>query len=268
MADGDFGDAVDFEEPRQVVEVEVVASVDADAGVVGLGRGAAIALPADVGFGVSQTTLRNDIRIGAGVELHPVRANALRRRKLLWPRIDEQTDARAQRLVPGYRLGNALPIRAVGQIPAVIGRQLPVRVRHQRALVRSDGVDQGVEARIAAAGQRVRIAFDVELRARMPRHHVAQGMDVGSADMPFVRARMHGDAVGAGFEGNAGACRNVRARTAAGVAQPRHLVDVDGERGHADSPALALSPASSFDAVPSLSSFSASPAGSCPLAAR
>ena len=59
----------------------------------------------------------------------------------------------------------------------------------------------------------VRIALDVELAGRAPRpHQFDQGGHVGGADVPLVRARMHGQPIGAGIVRDAGEFAGCRAR--------------------------------------------------------
>jgi len=77
-----------------------------------------------------------------------------------------------------------------------------------------------------------RIAFDIEFGRRPGPQQLRQFMHVSAADMPRVRPRMHGDAVGAGVQRDARSRGDRRDAEAARVAQQRDFVEVDAEPGH------------------------------------
>ena len=155
-------------------------------------------------------------------------------RDLLPDRIHEQAHARPPALVAGDHLRHARGFAGVGQIPAVIRRELRVAVGHQRRLVRAGGLDEVVEPRIAVVARPGGgVALDVELDIRMVGgKHLGERVHVGGSDVALVGARMHGDALRAGGDDGSCGVQDARPATLAGIAQPRDLVEVDGESGH------------------------------------
>jgi hypothetical protein len=108
----------------------------------------------------------------------------------------------------------------------MVRRGLARVVGHEGALVRphlAHEVHQVVE----------RVAFDVVFGLRPLLEQVGQVVHVVFADVACVGARMHRDAVRAGFEGQRRGTRHARDAERAGVAQQGHLVQVDRQRGEA-----------------------------------
>src|SRR5690606_25419836 len=109
--------------------------------------------------------------------------------------------------------------------------ELAVAVGHQGGLGRQGLRAERMEARVALAGRRERIALEVELDPVLAAQRGQRQYVVG-ADVARVRARVHGDAVGARVEAGARGTDHVRGLAAARVPQYRDLVDVDAEHGH------------------------------------
>jgi hypothetical protein len=79
----------------------------------------------------------------------------------------------------------------------------------------------------------VGIAFEVELESRAPRpHQLGEPEHVVAADVALVRARVHGQPIGAGPMGDPAKAQHVRHTRPARVAQQRDLVEIDAEPGH------------------------------------
>ena len=108
----------------------------------------------------------------------------------------------------------------------MIRRALARRVGHERHLIGTHLADQRDELRR-------RIAFDVvfDRRPEFVADQRRELGDVGAADVALVRARVHGDAMGAGLDHQSSRVRHARIADVALVAQQRHLVEVDAQLG-------------------------------------
>jgi hypothetical protein len=84
-----------------------------------------------------------------------------------------------------------------------------------------------------------RVALDVELGLRIFLQQGGERVHVAAADVALVRARMDGDAGGAGVERDPRQADDARDRERALVAQQRDLVHVDRKRGRAAARVLA-----------------------------
>ena len=118
----------------------------------------------------------------------------------------------------------AQPIRIRSDVPAMVAGELPLRVGHERALVRAQlahEVHQVVEG----------IAFDVELRLRPSLEHLVQRVDIVGADVPRVGPGVHRDPSRTCLQARLRRARDAGYAQVARVADQRHLVQVDGERG-------------------------------------
>ena len=109
-------------------------------------------------------------------------------------------------------------------VPAVIGRQLPRHIGHQRAL-RGAGLFHHIQK------IRRRIALHIQLASPL-RAQALQWGNIIVARMALVRARVQGDAGGAQIEKARGKREQIREVAAARVAQQGDFIDVDGELGH------------------------------------
>src|SRR5690606_694579 len=72
------------------------------------------------------------------------------------------------------------------------------------------------------------IAFDIEFN----RQHLGEVETVAHADVALVRARVHGNAVGAGVDTHPRVQRDVRVGGIARIADQRNFVEIDAERDH------------------------------------
>ena len=222
MPDRDFVDPrARPRQGRQVVERQVVAGIEPEPELPGLpGR------RHEGGEDRGLAGRAERLVIGSGVELDPVGADspgAGDHRRL---RVGEQRHPAAQRLQAFDH--RADEFRVPRQVPAVIGGRLLRRVRHQRDLVRPDPLDQCQKPVVG-------IALDVELTAGPGRllHQLGQIQHVLLADVPGVRARMHGDPGGAGLEHRPRRAQHARLGVRPGIPEGRHLVEIDAEGGHA-----------------------------------
>ena len=111
-----------------------------------------------------------------------------------------------------------------------IGRGHIQRVGHQRHLLWSK-VRRG-KALYNLHQIVVRIALDVELTVGVLAHQRGDWLHVTGADVPLVRARMHGDAISTGVEHDARAGDQIRQAVVAAVAQQRDAIDVGREMSH------------------------------------
>ena len=162
--------------------------------------------------------------IGPGVQLYPVRPDIGGRRRRRGFGIYEQRHPDPRRLHPLDRRGQH---GAIGfDVPAMVGGRLQRVVGHERHLVRRGALDEGQEV----LG---RVALDVELAARIvlpqQRHQLEH---IGASDMPFVRPRMHGDAVGPRIERDAGNAGDARPWHRTPVAQHGDGIEIDAEMSH------------------------------------
>ena len=117
----------------------------------------------------------------------------------------------------------------------MVGGELVVAVGHQGALGGANLPDQFHEARVvadagavAAPGTRHGIALDVEFH----RQHRGQLEAVLRTNMALVRARMHGNAVGARRDAHAGVFGDAGVGGVARVADQGNFVEIDAERDH------------------------------------
>ena len=171
--------------------------------------------------------------VRAGVQLYPVGTDGggmfdpVGTHRI--PGIGEQAD-------PATQATQALDQRAQAfavthKVESVIGRQLVVAIGHQRGLGRTHDLAQFEKSRITGTGRGERVALEVELDAALGDHR-RQREHVGPADVARVRARVHGDPVGAGVETRARGLNHVGVRSPAGIAQDGNLVEVDAEKSH------------------------------------
>ena len=228
VADGDLAHARHrTQEIAEVAAVEVVAGVDGEPGEPGGVGGAAVARQH---LGLLRRAMRARIRLG--VELHALGAEPGGMHHALGLGVHEEAHAGAERM----RLGDqGLQAPGIGgQVPAVVGGGLLGTVWNEGELVqrqalrdqRSRNVHQVVE----------RVALDVELGLGPGLHEQGELAHVARADMPFVGPRMNRDAVRSGLQHDSGRARDAWHVERAGVAQPRHLVEVDREPGGAAAP--------------------------------
>ena len=240
VADGDLVDVADGDERGEIVEVEVVSGVDPESELRRAAGGVEIGLPAGAGVRVVEPMVLDEVGVGAGVELDAVRPALLRARDLLLDRVHEQAHACPPALVAGDHLRHPRGFRGLGKVPAVVRRELRVAVGHQRRLVRTGGLDEVVEPRITVVPRPGGgIALDVVLDARVVGgQHPRERMHVVRPDVALVGTRMHGDALRPGGDDGARRVEDAGAASLARVAQPRDLVEVDGEGGHDPRPKI------------------------------
>ena len=216
MADRDFLHAGHgAQKVSEVGAVQVVAGIDAQAcgdRCVG-GRGIARELGA-----LPCRAMRCRIRFG--VELDAIGADGGHVRHHFGVGVHEQADAHAER---PRLLHQGRDARQIGDRKAVVARELPRRIGHERGLLRP---------MLAHEGHQVveRVAFDVELGLRPLLHQRREVAHVLRTDVALVRTRVHGDALRSRFE--AQRCRAQHARDAevTRVAQMGDLVDIDRQR--------------------------------------
>jgi hypothetical protein len=96
----------------------------------------------------------------------------------------------------------AQPFAIAGKIETVIGRQLRIAVGHQRRLRGKHLSTQCMEARIAGARRRERIAFEIEFHAVLAAQ-LRQSQHIVMPDVASVRTRMHCDAVRSSIQAHA-----------------------------------------------------------------
>lgn len=223
VSDGDFEDAGDFEEFGEVMEVEIVAGVDAQAELLGLvGGEGKLAVDFDElvagGF--------EGAGVGFGVKLDAIGAGFGDAADHVGVRVHEEADAAAEvfeALDDGFEA-----VEVGGDVPAMVGGEGVGVVGDEGALV---GAGLGDDFEVVAEE---RVAFDVEFAADVGGfvEQQAQVVDVGGADVAAVGSGMDGDAVGADVEGEAGGFGDAGDLAEAGIAEQGDFVDVDAELGH------------------------------------
>lgn len=113
------------------------------------------------------------------------------------------------------------------RLPALIGSEGRWTVGHQGALSRTHFAHEGQIAAFEG------IAFDVQFYSGVfVFQHARQIVNVLAADVPFVRAGMHGDTAGPGVEAHPGRAQDPRNVQVARVSQVRNLVHVDAQSSH------------------------------------
>ena len=219
------------EKRAQIGLVQIVPGIDADTQRLCFRRGPC------TGCGRRRIAACKGLGKGSGVEFDTVDAERLGRNQIGRAGIHENRHPHA----PVQQLLHiGLQPCAVGtQVETMIGGDLAVAIGNQRGLRRARAFNQRHQSGIIAARRRERIAFDVVFHPVFPAQ-LCQCIDIARRDVTLIRARMHGDAVGAGFDGGFCGFQHRRLRAAARIAQNRDLVDVDAECGHALLPLLAL----------------------------
>ena len=226
MADRHFADTGHLpQEGGEVVEVQIVARVDPQAGrqrgLRGLGVAGANRLLGGAAMGAG---------IGLGVELDPIGPGGAGGGHGLRQRVHEQAHPHPQRVA--FVDQRAQRVGVGRQVPAVVGGELANAVGHEGGLVRADlahQVHQVVQ----------RIALDVVFHlGPVAAQQLGQVAHILIADVALVRARVHGDAVGASLQHQAGRPGDAGDAQVAGVAQQGHLVQVDRQGRAAQCPAM------------------------------
>lgn len=197
-------------EPSEVVEVQIVASIDAKAGRLrhlggchegGGGR-----------FGVHRELLG----VRPRVQFHPVCPDIGSRTDEVSIRTDEQTRPNARRPEPAQDFSKE---RGMGSgVPSGIGRENVGRIRHEGDLFRLD-----------LEHERYEISRGITLDIELGGDPSAQPPDVRIGDVPCIGTGVHRNAVGAPALNARGCFEGTRPVTTAGIAQGGDLVDVDAE---------------------------------------
>ena len=195
---------------RDRIEGEAVAGVAFEADALGVGGSRDQPVEVTPAFG----TL--GLAIGARMQLDHRRAQRLGGVELGRVGLDEQRDADAGFAQPPrewLQLGEA-----AHRIQAAFGRPLLALLRHE-----AGGMGLvGKRDRQHLLGRR---HLQVERQVDFP----GQPVDVAVGDMPAILAQMGGDAVGAGLGGQPRRAHRVGMAPASGVADGRHVIDVDPE---------------------------------------
>ncbi len=138
--------------------------------------------------------------------------------------IDEQADAHAARFQIRHDRRKAGRIRT-GR-PSCLARDFAGQHRHERALIGPHSLNE-----LDEIGPR--IAFDIEFDSRpLAFQRLHDVVHVLRLDVPLIGARMNGDALNAGSKTHGHRVEHARLVAAAGIAQGRDFVDVDGETDH------------------------------------
>src|SRR6188768_1171762 len=163
------------------------------------------------------------ICIRFGVQLHAIGSDIPRHVPLIAVRVHEQAHARTRRL--DFRHDWTQLLRIGSKIPSMIGRESGRIIRNQSAL-------GGTYSSYNLKELRIRIPFNVELDFRKAFEHRLEFVNIRFSDMPLVRPRMDGNAVGSC--GNALLCctDDVRYSVVPCIAKEGNLIDVDAEPGH------------------------------------
>ena len=119
-------------------------------------------------------------------------------------------------------------VLAAHHIEPALGRLLLALLRHQAAGMRH--VPQRDGEHLVGGGH---------LEIERPRQLALEAGDVGIGDVAAVLAQVGGDAVGAGLDRQMRGAQRIGMAAAAGVADGRHVVDVDAE-AQMPPPALCL----------------------------
>ena len=218
MTDRDFYDVRDrSQEWAEVVEVQIVSGIYSEPNLLSGSRGGGV-------LGERCIALRccEVASIRFGVELDAVcsgRGNVwhcFRR----WVHEDRDADAGGSQ----RRDDSLQQVGLSHNIPAVIRGPLIGSVRDQRALLRSDFVD---EAQKVVGGVALNVELDAEFAGELP-----QFMHVAGARVPFIRARMDGDPGGSGGDAQASESADVGQAVVACVSQQGDFVEVRAEGGH------------------------------------
>src|SRR5262245_9960505 len=211
-----------LEEWRHVVAVEIVPGVDSQAEATGATRRAGVPrqdvleVPAGVGDGV-----------GLGVQLDPVGAQPRGPFDLLGQRVHEQADPAAAVV---QLLENRLEALGVGllvaqQVPALVAGEGVGAVGDEGALCGSSLADQ---VEVAVEG----VALDVEFGRGVRAQELGDLEDILRADVPLVGARVDGDALRPGVEGQPRGVDDAGDAVGPCVPQGGDLVDVHAQPGH------------------------------------
>ncbi len=208
-------------ERREIVQVEIVARIDAKASFMRVPGSGRVLLQAR---GELRAPGLESARKRLGIELHAIGTEVRRpvdRRRF---GVDEHADADARRL----KLADDLSQIAGGRRcrPSRLARDLSRCNRHQCALIRLHLVHQREE--ITA-----RIAFDVELDASaIPGKQLGQLPHVRERDVPRIRARVDRNALDPDVDTHLGRLEDGRYGPAARIADGCDLIDVDGKIDH------------------------------------
>ena len=200
----------------QVVAVEVVAGIDAQACVQG-----GLASPHKALQHLAALGVAPGAGVALGVELHAVGAPGANSRHGGRIGVHEEAHAHAQRTQLSHDGGQALGV--LRKAPAVVAGELVLAVGHQGALLWPQLAHQVHEV---VKG----VALDVELALRPLPHQARDVLRVLRADVALVGPRVDGDALGARLQAQLGRAQRAGQGQVAAVAQQRHFVDIDRQR--------------------------------------
>ena len=153
---------------------------------------------------------------GSGVEFDRRRAGRKRGVELRRARIDEQADQAAGRIQGSDE--RVQPGRRRDDVEAAFGGQFPTLFRHQTNSRRA--VAQGDLEHFVG-----RRHFKIERQIDFGH----QPFEIAVRDMPPVLAQMADQAVGVGRGGQFGGAHGLRVIAATGVADRRHMIDIDAQ---------------------------------------
>ena len=226
MADRHFAHLGDAAEQGQIVHIEIVSRVDPKAEFNGVPGRRLVAGQGRVAAGVVDAELGDGVREGAGKKLNPVGADFPGEGDLLKVWVHEQADAGALALVAPDLGDQRLVVAA--QIEAVVGGELIVAVGNQGGLLGPGLLDERVESGIAVSSRPEEwIALNVELDVWPVLQQVGECKDIVGANVPLVGTGVHRDAVRPRPEHGLGCGGHTGRIASPGIAQQRHLVEVD-----------------------------------------
>jgi len=207
------------EERAEVLQIQIVAGVHADAELTRLLRGAHES-------DEPRLATNERGRVGFGVELDAIGTERVGARHRIDIGIDEHARTAPQVSQPSNHGLEPSPV--LREIPAVIARRLRRLVGHERALRRPNALhvlEQAME----------RIAFDVEFDLCVQPQQRREVVDVARPNVPLVGSRVHRDAVSARANADLRAAHDARDPDAPRVPQRRDLVEIDRELRHSTS---------------------------------
>jgi len=214
VADGVFADAGGGGEGVDIVVVQAVAQVDAEAGLPGEGDGGEEPCQFDLSGGG-----RGGVGIGPGMEFDERGADLGRGFDLGRFRVDEEAcrDAGAGQFA--YEIGQFG--LAPDDAEAAFGGEFPAFFRDQADHVRLGG--KGDAAHFRGGGH-----FQVQPGL----YGLAQQAHVPVLDVASVLAQVDDDGPGAGQFGQGGGSDGIGLASQPGLAQRGHVVDIDREQRH------------------------------------
>ncbi len=171
--------------------------------------------------------------VGFGIQLDAIGADLGGQPDLPRFRVHEQAGAYPQ--VFQFRDQRRHPLAVFFQVETVVGGELAVGVGYEGALRRPYLAHQCHEAGIVAHAIALALARSgegVALDVEFHRQHVGQFKAVLRADVPLVRARVHGNTVRAGVDTHLRVLGHAGVGGVARVADQRDLVQVDAEGDH------------------------------------